>query len=81
MKLRELVGDGKTDIVAGAASSSSVMSHDLRPPMVPRSPAMPRAATPVPQAHALSHFGGAQSSLPELPVMMDEVAPSPIYLN
>ena len=26
MKLRELVGEGKTDVVAGAASSSSVTS-------------------------------------------------------
>jgi predicted RNase H-like nuclease (RuvC/YqgF family) len=59
MKLRELVGDGKTDTVTRVASSSSVTSQALRPPMVPRSRAMPRAATPVPQAHVPSWFGGA----------------------
>jgi alanyl-tRNA synthetase len=48
MKLRQLVGEGKTDVVAGAASSSSVTSQALRPQMLPRSPATPRAATPVP---------------------------------
>jgi hypothetical protein len=48
MKLRQLVGEGKTDVMAGAASSSSVTSLALRPPMLPRSPATPRAATPVP---------------------------------
>jgi predicted RNase H-like nuclease (RuvC/YqgF family) len=59
MKLWELVGVGKTDAVTGVASSSSVTSQALRPPMVPRSRATPRAATPVPQAHAPSRFGNA----------------------
>jgi hypothetical protein len=48
MKLHELMVEGKTDGVAIAASSSSVMSQALHPLMVPRSPATPRAATPVP---------------------------------
>jgi TctA family transporter len=60
MKLRELLGEGKTDGVAGAASSSSVTSQALRPLMVPRLPATPRAATPIPsQAHVSSRLGGA----------------------
>jgi hypothetical protein len=60
MKLRQLVGVGKTDAVAGAASSSSVTLQVLRPTMLPRSPATPRAATPIPtQAHASSRFGDA----------------------
>jgi hypothetical protein len=48
MKLRQLVGEGKTDAMAGAPSSSSVTLQALRPPMLPRSPATLRAATPVP---------------------------------
>jgi hypothetical protein len=48
MKLRQLVGEGKTDAVAGASSSSLVTSQALRPLMLPLSPATPRAATPVP---------------------------------
>jgi hypothetical protein len=46
MKLWQLIGEGKTDTVAGAALSSSVTSQVLCPPMLLRSPAMPRAATP-----------------------------------
>jgi hypothetical protein len=46
MKVRQLVGEGKTDAVAEAASSSSVTSQALRPPMLLCSPATPRAATP-----------------------------------
>jgi hypothetical protein len=82
MKLQELVGETKTDAMAGAASSSSVTSHSLHHPMVPRSPATPRAPLiPVPQAHELSRLGGARSSSLELSLMMDGVAPSPIDLN
>jgi hypothetical protein len=45
-------------IVAGATSSSSVTSQALCRPMLPHSPATPRASTPVPsQAHASSRFG------------------------
>jgi hypothetical protein len=58
MKQRELIDDGNTDIVAEAALSSSVKSQDLHPPMVPHSPARPRAATPIPQAHTSSRFEG-----------------------
>jgi hypothetical protein len=58
MKQRDLIGDGNTDIVAEAASSSSVKSQDLHPSMVPHSPARPRAATPIPQAHTSSQFEG-----------------------
>jgi hypothetical protein len=54
MKLQELIGKGKIDAVAGAASCSSVTSQALRPPMVPRLPTTPRAATPVPQTHTPS---------------------------
>jgi hypothetical protein len=82
MKLQELVGKAKTDAVAGAASSISVTLHYLRPPMVPRSPATPRAPLiPVPQAHELSRLGDARSSSLELSLMMDGVASSPINLN
>jgi hypothetical protein len=82
MKLRELVVEAKTNAVAGADSSNSVMSQALRPPMMPRSTATPRASLiPVPQAHALSRLGGVRSSLPELPLLMDGVAASPIDLN
>jgi hypothetical protein len=49
MKLWDLVGEAKTDAVAEAASRSLVTSQDLQPPMVPHSPATPRASvTPVP---------------------------------
>jgi hypothetical protein len=72
MKLQQLVGEGKTDAVVGAASSSSVTSQALCPPMLPRSPATPRAATPVPPlGHAPSRFGDARSSSPELSLMTD----------
>jgi hypothetical protein len=82
IKLRQLVGEGNTDAVAGAASSSSVTSQALHPPMLPRSPVTPRAATPVPpQAHASSRFGEVRSSLPELPLMTERVAASLIDLN
>jgi hypothetical protein len=55
MKLWQLAGEGKTDAEAGAASSSSFTLQALRPLMLPRSPATPRAATPIPpQAHAPS---------------------------
>jgi hypothetical protein len=81
MKLWELIGEGTTDAVAGAASISSVVSQDLCPLMVPHSLATPRAATPVPQSHALSRLGGARSTSPELPVMMDGVATSLIDLS
>jgi hypothetical protein len=59
MKLRQLVGEGKTDTMAEAASSSLVTSQALRPPMLSRSPTTPRAATPVPpQAHAVPVWKG-----------------------
>jgi hypothetical protein len=47
-KLRQLVGEGKIDAMAGAASSSSVTLQALHPPMLPRSPATPRVAALVP---------------------------------
>jgi murein DD-endopeptidase MepM/ murein hydrolase activator NlpD len=79
MKLRQLVGEGKTDAVDQAVSSSSVTSQALRPPMLPRSPTTPSAATPIPpQAHASSWFGEARSSSPKLPLMTVRV---PIDLN
>jgi hypothetical protein len=82
MKLHELVVEGKTDGVAGAASSNSVMSQALHPLMVSRSLATPRAVNPVPpESHAMSRLGGARLSSPELPLMMDAVATSPIDLT
>jgi hypothetical protein len=35
MKVRELLDEAKTDVVAGTTSSSLVMSQVLQPPMVP----------------------------------------------
>jgi hypothetical protein len=82
MKLHELVGEAKTDTMAGTASSSLVTSQALRPLMVPCSPATPRAsATLVLEVHAPSWLGGTRSSSRELPLMMDRVAPLAIDLN
>jgi hypothetical protein len=44
MKLQELVSDDKTDVMAGAALSNLITSQALRPPIVPCSPATPRAS-------------------------------------
>jgi hypothetical protein len=82
MKMRKLVGEGKTDGMDEAASSSLVTSQALRPLLAPRSLATRRAVNPIPpQAHASSRLGGTRSSSLELPLMMDRVAALPINLN
>jgi hypothetical protein len=48
-KLRELLGEGKTD-TAATTSSSSVTSQALRPPMLPWLHATP-GLTPIPLLH------------------------------
>jgi hypothetical protein len=44
MKLRELLGEAKTDVVTRSASSNLVTSQALHPSIVLCSPAMPRAS-------------------------------------
>jgi hypothetical protein len=54
MKVRELLGEAKTDVVAGTTLSSSVMSQALRPLMVSWSPVTPgEEAAPGLHVHTL----------------------------
>jgi hypothetical protein len=67
MKLRDLLGEGRTDAITGTTLSSSVTYQAARPSMIPRSPGM--AMIPVLHVHASCWIGGARSSSPELTLL------------
>jgi hypothetical protein len=82
MKMRELLGEVRTNVVVGTTSSSSVTSQALRRPMLPWSPAtLGTAAVPSLHVHASSQLRGARLSSRELALLRDDIAPPAIDLN